>query len=54
MVDDINHVALTGFNFTSDVLRRDLNSLGYLLGVPAREELSDVISLSDTLNGISN
>ncbi|XP_071171716.1 prominin-1-like [Mytilus edulis] len=38
-VYQIKHVALANFNFTKDVIYRDLDSIGYIVGIPVRSTL---------------
>ena len=38
-IGQIKHIAQDNFNFTRDVIYRDLDSIGYIIGIPARTTL---------------
>ncbi|KAJ8316881.1 hypothetical protein KUTeg_004785 [Tegillarca granosa] len=60
----VKQIGKTNFNFTQDVINRDLDSIGYIIGIPVRTTITDdsgieaamssVLSLGDKITDISN
>ncbi|KAJ8316882.1 hypothetical protein KUTeg_004786 [Tegillarca granosa] len=63
IVKQVKHIGNTNFNFTQEVINRDLNSIGYIVGIPVRTKLQtdsgilvalqSVLTLADKISGIA-
>lgn len=51
-VDELNHTGLTNFDFVIDVIDRDLDNIGYLIGVPVRTTLENEGGVGAALDAI--
>ncbi|KAK3095244.1 hypothetical protein FSP39_012090 [Pinctada imbricata] len=49
-IDQIRYVANDNFNFTLDVVFRDLDNIAYILGIPLRQSLSNSGGINNAIN----
>ncbi|KAJ8317490.1 hypothetical protein KUTeg_005394 [Tegillarca granosa] len=53
-VMQVKHIGNTNFNFTTQVIYRDLDNIGYLVGIPLRTTLKKEADVDSALNSVTN